>query len=118
MGKALKAVSGCIVIAVGVVVIGVQVVGHQTGKKLDYSSWEKEGWFQKEEVSDAMKAGLAMLTQVCLEGAPCSLCIAMKQVESVFHYSVLLQRFTATPVPQGVPSVGGFLAGLALGFKW
>lgn len=87
MGKALKAVSGCIAIAVGVVFIGVQVVGQQTGKKLDYSSWEKEGWFQKEEVSDAMKAGLAMLTQVCLEGAPCSLCITMKQVESVFHYT-------------------------------
>lgn len=66
VGKALKAVSGCIAIAVGVVFIGVQVVAHQTGENVDFSSWEKTGWFEKDQVSDAMKAGLAMLTQVCL----------------------------------------------------
>lgn len=64
VGKALKAVSGCIAIAVGIMFIGMQLFAHQTGKPLDYSSWENNGWFEKGEVSDALKAGLSMLTQV------------------------------------------------------
>lgn len=65
VGKALKAVSGCIAIAVGLTFVGVQLFAYQTGKKLDFGSWEDKGWFQKDELSDAMKSGLRMLTQVC-----------------------------------------------------
>lgn len=65
VGKALKAVSGCIAVAVGLTFISVQLWAHQTGSNLDYSSWEEKGWFEKDAASDAMKKGLRMLTQVC-----------------------------------------------------
>jgi FUN14 family len=72
VGKALKAVSGCIAIAVGLTFIGVQLFAHFTGEKFDFLRWERNGLFEKEELSDALKAGLDMLTQVrCLSRAKC-----------------------------------------------
>jgi uncharacterized membrane protein (Fun14 family) len=42
VGKALKAVSGCIAIAVGITFIAVQLISHQTGKEINFKMWEQK----------------------------------------------------------------------------
>jgi uncharacterized membrane protein (Fun14 family) len=63
VGKALKAISGCLALAIGVTFIGLQLYAHYTRQKWDFSSWEEIVLFDKQEVSKALKAGLKILTQ-------------------------------------------------------
>jgi uncharacterized membrane protein (Fun14 family) len=61
VGKALKAMSGCLVLAIGVTFIGLQLYAHCTRQKWDFSC-EIES-FDKQELSNVLKAGLKILTQ-------------------------------------------------------